>query len=169
MGQSKMNDAQNVRGRLQIAENVALREFFFHHDPCRTAHKCWTWPRYRDEKGYGCITYDGFKFPVHRLSFEHYKGIIPAGFVVMHDCDNPPCFNPDHLFLGTQQENVRDMMRKGRHSSQSRRIRGPEDMPNGWVWNNPPLHNELLTDEQMAQRKKLADWLREVQNHKRFA
>lgn len=72
------------------------------------------WPKYRDDKGYGSILFDGFKFSTHRLSFEHFKGEIPKGFVVMHTCDNPPCFNPDHLFLGSHADNMQDMARKGR-------------------------------------------------------
>ena len=112
-----MQDAQPLKTRSEIAENAALREMFFHLNPCRPEHGCWMWPSYRDPKGYGCIIFDGFKFPVHRLSFKHYKGAIPKAMVVMHECDNPACFNPNHLYLGTQKENVHDMMRKGRHGS----------------------------------------------------
>jgi hypothetical protein len=50
----------------------------------------------------------------HRVSWELYRGPIPKGMKVLHECDNPRCVNPDHLFLGTQLENVHDMHQKGR-------------------------------------------------------
>jgi hypothetical protein len=98
----------------QDAKKSALREMLFNLNPCRSATGCWLWPKYRDPKGYGVIIFDGFKFSVHRLSFEHYKGLIPKTMLIMHDCDTPACFNPNHLFLGTHAENMQDMMRKGR-------------------------------------------------------
>ena len=80
---------------------------------------CWTWTGKRDEKGYGRIKIrceDGVWRPhgAHRVSWEAHNGPIPGGLWVLHRCDNPPCINPNHLFLGTAADNTADMMQKGR-------------------------------------------------------
>ena len=75
---------------------------------------CWEWLSYKDNNGYGRINYGGKPFLAHRLSYMLKYGDIPAGKVVCHRCDNPGCTNPDHLFLGTQADNVEDMHAKGR-------------------------------------------------------
>jgi hypothetical protein len=71
---------------------------------------CWPWPGPFHPAGYG--NWGGAK--VHRVMFEHFHGPIPDGHGVLHRCDNPPCCNPACLFTGTQGENVRDMVVKGR-------------------------------------------------------
>jgi hypothetical protein len=75
---------------------------------------CWEWQAGRKNKeGYGDFSIDGASKSAHRVSYKEFKG-DPVGFVVCHSCDNPPCINPDHLFLGSPKDNVADMMRKGR-------------------------------------------------------
>ena len=57
----------------------------------------------------------GFEeYLTHRISWVFRFGSIPQGLLVLHECDNPPCVNPDHLFLGTYQDNMNDMIKKGR-------------------------------------------------------
>ena len=77
---------------------------------------CWEWTgRITKTGGYGQIVVGRFNFLVHRLAFRIWKGRIPEGHEVMHDCDNRLCWNPAHLFPGTHQENMMDMVRKGRN------------------------------------------------------
>lgn len=77
---------------------------------------CWEWHARRNEHGYGIFVIGHAKaYLAHRVSFEHFHGAIPEGRHVLHRCDNPCCVNPEHLFSGTQADNVRDMIEKGRH------------------------------------------------------
>lgn len=82
-----------------------------------TADECWEWQGKRSTKGYGLIargSRDMRSDRAHRVAYEVARGPIPAGLFVLHHCDNPPCCNPSHLFLGTAADNTADMMRKGR-------------------------------------------------------
>ncbi len=76
---------------------------------------CWPWLGQRSRKGYGVLSYAGKKKSAHRLSVVFSTGEgVPDGLCVCHKCDNPPCCNPSHLFIGTHQENMQDMYDKGR-------------------------------------------------------
>lgn len=72
---------------------------------------CWEWGGPTNKKGYGTGANGVF---AHRLAYERARGPIPHGLLVCHTCDNPPCCNPSHLFLGTTQDNADDMVAKGR-------------------------------------------------------
>jgi hypothetical protein len=76
----------------------------------KAATGCWIWQRATNKLGYG-ITEDGL---AHRLVWKVINGDIPEGMCVCHKCDNPQCVNPDHLFLGTHQDNMTDMVNKNR-------------------------------------------------------
>ena len=76
---------------------------------------CWLWEGYCNPDGYGQRKINGKSIRMHRLSFELYNGGIPANLHVLHRCDNPMCCNPEHLFLGTHSDNMKDMWSKGRH------------------------------------------------------
>lgn len=76
---------------------------------------CWKWKDVPCKNGYGLFNVWPEKFYAHRVMWELTRGPIPAGLFVLHHCDNPMCVNPEHLFLGTNLDNVRDMMAKGRN------------------------------------------------------
>lgn len=86
---------------------------------------CWMWQGAKDRKGYGVFSVGGRQYDAdgkrqnsmkaaHRVSYELFNGGIPDGLFVLHKCDTPGCVNPEHLFLGTNLDNVRDMDAKGR-------------------------------------------------------
>lgn len=108
---------------------------------------CWEWQGSRDKKGYGRLCRRVAGRPVvrlaHRVSYETHRGAIPDGLSVCHHCDNPPCVNPDHLFVGTNADNMNDAIAKGRRTGPtSRRSRA---VPGG---NRGHLHHSArLTDE----------------------
>lgn len=74
---------------------------------------CWPWIGYRDKWGYGGFTRFR-KLLAHRVAWTIANGPIPDDMLVLHHCDNPPCCNPGHLFVGTHQDNMDDMAKKGR-------------------------------------------------------
>jgi hypothetical protein len=80
---------------------------------------CWEWQGSRDGQGYGLIGLAYGRFRVHRLFYELFLGTITyieRFLQVCHKCDNPPCCNPDHLFLGTAKDNYHDAVKKERRA-----------------------------------------------------
>jgi len=86
---------------------------------------CWLWKGYLEKDGYGVFRPVGTKMiRVHKFSYKTFKGEVPDGVNVCHTCDIRNCVNPDHLWLGTHDDNTQDMYRKGRGRSLS-----GEDLP----------------------------------------
>ena len=79
---------------------------------------CWEWMSALDKFGYGQCRFNGKNWKSHRLFYSLFKGPIPNGLFVCHSCDNKKCVNPDHLWLGTAQDNSTDMKIKGRSKNQ---------------------------------------------------
>ena len=75
---------------------------------------CLLWTGAAKPSGYGNINVDGRTESTHRAAYMAFNGEIPHGMVVCHHCDTPACVNPDHLFIGTQKDNLSDMDAKGR-------------------------------------------------------
>jgi len=80
----------------------------------KNSNGCWVWNLGKYKDGYGAVRHLGMLAKVHRLAYELWNGTIPEGLLVCHHSDNPPCCNPEHLFLGTVADNNADKVRKGR-------------------------------------------------------
>lgn len=87
----------------------------------RGPDECWGWKGTTNNTGYGNISVHQRPKQAHRVSYELNIGPIPEGMDVCHTCDNPPCTNPNHLFAGTRQDNVDDMIAKERGKWQANR------------------------------------------------
>lgn len=92
-----------------------------HHIMPEPMSGCWLWTGALGQRGYGDVQNGGRHTTAHRLLFERANGPIPAGMHVLHKCDVRPCCNPDHLFLGTNRDNIIDSMKKGRRKGITRR------------------------------------------------
>lgn len=79
---------------------------------------CWEWQASIRRDGYGVLRIAGHGVAAHRISWElHHKQSVPKGMFVLHKCDNRRCVNPYHLFLGTHQDNMDDILSKGRRNA----------------------------------------------------
>ena len=81
----------------------------------RKTSDCWLWTAACNEHGYGCFMYKSILRKAHRTAWEIEVGRIPKGKCVLHHCDTPACVKPSHLYLGTQLDNMRDILRRGRN------------------------------------------------------
>lgn len=93
-----------------------IQRFWSRVDKSAGDDSCWLWIYYRDRNGYGMANFNRVNYISHRLAWQLTYGDIPDGLLVCHRCDNPPCCNPKHLFLGTQKDNMQDMSKKGRNA-----------------------------------------------------
>lgn len=101
---------------------------------------CWIWVGDTFVAGYGRLGVNGIQVLAHRLSWELHRGPIPRGLLVMHSCDDPECVNPEHLSLGTDADNSRDKIAKGRANAPRGALAGRAKLTEGQVREMRILH-----------------------------
>jgi len=122
---------------------IRIKKFF---EFVKKTDNCWEWLGHKSFGGYGAFWFNDRIVGAHRFSYELHNKKIPKGagyhgICVLHRCDNPSCVNPEHLFLGTQKENLRDMIKKNR-----RKYTGMQGGKNG---------RAKLTQKQVEEIRKL--------------
>lgn len=122
----------------QLSEDQILS--FYDRMRPNSGNSCWIWTGAqegigaRNGRGYGFVKFNCKKFKCHRLSLQLSGTDVPDHLMVCHTCDNPPCCNPLHLFVGTAKDNTQDCIRKGRAHKESGEDR----------------YNAILTNDQVA-------------------
>lgn len=124
----------------------------------RDQQGCWLWKGTTIGHGYGSLANKGRPVYAHRLSWEIHYGPIPPGIFVCHHCDVRNCVRPDHLFLGTHLDNVRDMLSKGRMGQQIH----PERYPKGDAHYSRTQPQRLARGEHNANSKITEDDVRTI-------
>ncbi len=104
----------NYKSRRDTTGMTMLERFA--HYTHRIPNGCWEWTGPQDGKGYGRLNAGNKRHLAHRYSYELYLGPIEKDYLVCHKCDNPLCVNPEHLFIGTHQDNMTDMVNKQRNT-----------------------------------------------------
>lgn len=113
-----MNEATKSVRQPILHVNLTEEEIArFHSNWQQKESGCHEWMRARNTEGYGYMTVQSMQLRASRLAWMIASGPIPEGMWILHRCDNPPCVNPEHLFLGGPKANTQDMLSKGRRPS----------------------------------------------------
>lgn len=127
---------------------LSVDERFWSKVDVRGPDECWEWKAGRfSGKGYGMFWVDGKNIGAHVFSFMINYGTATGGLYVCHRCDNPPCVNPSHLFLGTPKDNAEDMVAKGRQNNTR--------PPGSHYQRGEDVHGSKLTWEKVREIRRL--------------
>jgi hypothetical protein len=113
--------------RLRYPKHWTLRQRLDDRSVLDPKTGCLLWTGVRSTNGYGLLGHAGLRWQAHRASWTLHRGPIPQGLLVCHRCDVRTCINPDHLFIGTQKDNMADKVAKQGH--ERRTEEGPERRP----------------------------------------
>jgi hypothetical protein len=104
-----------LAGKSQSQNKAGSKEYISENSEI-DINGCWIWKKFKNNKGYGKSGLKGNPILAHRLSYLTFVGEIPNNLHVLHNCDNPACVNPKHLFLGNHQDNMNDKVNKNRQA-----------------------------------------------------
>lgn len=151
--------ANSARPRVTLDERFLL--YFHPAEP----NACWPWTGTRDRNGYGVIGDERHRqIRAHRIAYERVHGPVPIGQNVLHRCDNPPCCNPAHLFVGTTADNNADRLSKGRYATGEAhplaKLTAPQVLEIRALY--PALSQQALADRYAINQTVVSDIVRRV-------
>jgi len=123
-----------------------------------TQDGCWEWRGDKTSNGYGVVAVDGKRIGAHRYVFNQLVEPVPSDLHVCHACDNPACVNPDHLWLGTDEDNMRDMRLKGRQAKDRRLPVGEQHHQSKLTANDVLAIRAKYADGGTSQRRLAAEY-----------
>jgi hypothetical protein len=123
------------RQNCSITSNIYFLEYFWNNVEISKEDKCWNWKGSTDRFGYGRSCFLCKVYKAHQMAYRIAYGDIQKGMCVLHKCDNTSCCNPKHLWLGTQLDNIHDMVKKNRNIK-----------PIGSLNNKAKLNEELVRE-----------------------
>jgi hypothetical protein len=130
--------------------NKPLAQRFWEKVAIGPASACWEWQATR-RNGYGRFKVGGRLVSAHRLAYELHHGPIPRGVIVRHSCHNPSCCNPSHLRLGSQKDNVHDMIAAGRYRGAKGEAHGKAKLTAAKVRDMRALHQSGMSYQQLSE------------------